>query len=119
MNVRSEPAETHYAAAISKSNFDHEYSRNSIVVTLSIALALYNCCEMVLLIVSTFKKWRGLYFWSLVLCNTGVFLYTLGMLLTYFEQGPLLFGKIILDIGVGDYISARSETWLTKSYSGF
>lgn len=90
----------HYAAAVAKNNFDHQYSRDSIIVTLSIALSLYNSLEMILIISSTFKKWKGLYFWSLSLCNLGVILYALGMLMTYFNYGALVLGKIILDIGV-------------------
>lgn len=92
-----------YAAAISKSSFDHQYSRNSVIVTLSIALSLYNSLELMLIISSTFKKWKGLYFWSLSICNTGVILYALGMLMTFFKYGPLVLGKIILDIGVSPH----------------
>lgn len=88
-----------YQAAIEKSNFDGKYTAASIVVTLSIALALYNCLEMVLLISMTFKRWRGLYFWCLVLCNAGVAAYTIGMALTYFQLCILWFAKVFLDIG--------------------
>lgn len=88
-----------YQAAIEKSSFDGKYTASSIVVTLSIALALYNCLEMVLLISMTFKRWRGLYFWCLVLCNAGVAAYTIGMTLTYFRLCILWFGKTFLDIG--------------------
>lgn len=88
-----------YQAAIEKSSFNGQYTASSIVVTLSIALALYNCLEMVLLISMTFKRWRGLYFWCLVLCNAGVAAYTIGMTLTYFHLCILWFGKTFLDIG--------------------
>lgn len=105
----------HYAAAIAKDNFDHQYSRDSVIVTLSIALSLYNSLEMILIISSTFKKWKGLYFWSLSLCNLGVILYALGMLMTYFNYGALVLGKIILDIGVsalfGAFLRAVPETF--------
>lgn len=88
-----------YRAAIEKSNFDGKYNAASVVVTLSIALALYNSLEMALLISMTFKRWKGLYFWTLVICNLGVALYTIGMTLTYFQLCILWFAKVILDIG--------------------
>ena len=69
-------APDHYGAAVTKRIFDGRYSTDSVIVTLSIALAYYNAIEMVLLMVSTFKKWKGLYFWSLAGCTTGVTLYT-------------------------------------------
>jgi hypothetical protein len=89
----------HYEAALEKNSFTGEYSADSVIVTLSVALALYNALEMVLLVVSTFKRWKGLYFWSLCVCNFGVFCYATGILLTYFDLGVLWFGKTILDIG--------------------
>ncbi|ETN36381.1 uncharacterized protein HMPREF1541_08658 [Cyphellophora europaea CBS 101466] len=89
----------HYEIATTKSSFDGEYSANSVIVTLAVALALYNSLEMVLLITSTFKQFRGLYFWSLVLCNFGVVFFALGMMLGYFELCVLWLSKVIIDIG--------------------
>ncbi len=88
-----------YALAVQKSSFNGQYTAASVIVTLSIALALYNSLEMILLIFSTFKRRRGLYFWSLSLCTFGVILYTIGMILDYFSLGVLWLGKTILDIG--------------------
>lgn len=88
-----------YAQATDKNSFDHEYSVDSVVVTLSVALALYNSLEMILLISSTFKKWKGLYFWSLTLCNYGVMGYTIGMMMGYWDLGPLWLRKVINDLG--------------------
>ena len=88
-----------YAAAVHKQLFDHQYSVDSVIVTLSTALALYNSLEMILLIASTFKRWSGLYFWSLSACNAGVILYAIGIMLGYFSLGALWIGKIILDLG--------------------
>ena len=71
----------YFEDAVQKQTFDGRYTATSVIVTLSIALAYYNSLEMVLLISATFKRWQGLYFWSLTLCNQGVFFYTLGMML--------------------------------------
>ncbi|EXJ62516.1 hypothetical protein A1O7_02954 [Cladophialophora yegresii CBS 114405] len=98
----------HYEAAVEKNSFTGEYSADSVIVTLSVALALYNALEMVLLVVSTFKRWKGLYFWSLCVCNFGVFCYATGILLTYFDLGVLWLGKTILDIGWVSMIACQS-----------
>lgn len=90
---------SHYEQATSKAAFTGQYDVNSVLVTLAIALALYNSLEMVLLISTTFKKWRGLYFWSLSLCTLGVILYAIGMMMGYFELCIMWLWKTILDIG--------------------
>jgi hypothetical protein len=88
-----------YAAAIEKQSFNGQYAADSVIVTLSLALALYNSLEMILLIFTTFKRWRGLYFWSLGICNLGVISYSIGMMMGYFHLGVLWLGKAVLDIG--------------------
>jgi hypothetical protein len=87
------------AEAIKKSVFEGLYTADSVIVTLCIALALYNTIEMALLITTTFKKFRGLYFWSLTICNISVAAYTIGMMLTYFQMSVTWFREIILDAG--------------------
>jgi hypothetical protein len=89
----------HYLTATEKSSFSGAYDINSVIVTLSVALAIYNALELYLLVLSTFRRWRGLYFTSLVVCNSGVLLYALGILLTYFRLTVLVLGKIVLDVG--------------------
>ena len=89
----------HYETAIDKNSFDGRYSADSVVVTLSVALALHNALELLLLIFSTFKRYRGLYFFSMVACTTGVLGYATGILLTYFRLGVEWLGKVILDAG--------------------
>lgn len=88
-----------FRAALEKKAFDGTYSAPSVIVTLSVALALWNAIELALLVATTFSKWKGLYFWSLILCNFGVILYALGMMLMYFELCILWFSKVVLDIG--------------------
>ena len=88
-----------YEIATTKNSFDGRYSADSVIVTMSIALAMYNSLEMVLLISTTFKRWKGLYFWSLSSCTFGVLCYAIGVLLTYFDLGVLWLGKVVDDIG--------------------
>ena len=98
----------HYSTATNKNLFRHEYSIDSVVVTLSIALSLYNSLELILLIGTTFKKWKSLYLWSMVLCNLGVILYALGMMMGYFALTVLWLNKTILDIGWVLMVSMQS-----------
>ena len=86
-------------AELQKGTFDGQYSAASVIVTLSIGVALYNSLEMLLLILTTFKRWKGLYFWSLSICNFGIVSYTLGLLLSYFRLCPYSAYEIFLDLG--------------------
>ena len=50
-----------------------------------IAVSWYNVFELVILILCTFQRWQGLYFWSLVAAGClGVFPYSLGFLFKFF-----------------------------------
>ncbi|PNS16281.1 hypothetical protein CAC42_6388 [Sphaceloma murrayae] len=42
------------------------------------AIAWYNCAELIFLICLRFKRWRGLYFWSLMVTSWAIVLYQLG-----------------------------------------
>ena len=53
------------------------------MVTITMALGLYNALELLLLIFTTFNKWRGLYFWSLTVSTLGVIAYCNGLLIEY------------------------------------
>lgn len=97
--IISREAHDHFATATEKNTFHGEYTADSVIVTVAIAIALYNCLELSLLITSTFKRWKGLYFWSLSISNVGVFLYALGMMLGYFVLCKRWVWKVILDIG--------------------
>jgi hypothetical protein len=88
--------------------FEGKYNAESVLVTLSLALALYNAIELVLLIASTFKKWKGLYFWSLNISNTGVISYSIGLLLEYFQLVVYSCGKVFDLIGWIAMITGQS-----------
>jgi hypothetical protein len=75
--------------------FEGKYNAESLTVTLSLTLALYNAVELILLILTTFKRRHGLYFWSLCVSNYGVVTYSIGLILEYFQLSPLWVGKIL------------------------
>jgi hypothetical protein len=52
-----------------------------IIIAFLIGLALYNSIELIVLILVTFNKYHGLYFWSLVIAGLGVMPYSLGFLI--------------------------------------
>lgn len=99
---------TNYTAVLKKEPFDGQYSKSSIIVTLALGLALYNCVELALLILTTFKRWRGLYFWSLSLCNFGVASYGLGMMTDYWDLTVLWATKILVTVGWMTMITCQS-----------
>ncbi|EXJ71672.1 uncharacterized protein A1O5_05480 [Cladophialophora psammophila CBS 110553] len=88
-----------YQNAVRKRPFDGRYTATSVIVTLSIGLALYNSLEMVLLILTIFKRRTGLYFWSLSICTYGVVSYTLGITLSYFSLCDFWLSGLLLDSG--------------------
>ncbi|KXJ84592.1 hypothetical protein Micbo1qcDRAFT_215008 [Microdochium bolleyi] len=53
------------------------------VLTVFISIALYNVLELTVWILSTFKRWSGLYFWSLCVATWGVAFSGVGNLLYY------------------------------------
>ncbi|PMD41954.1 hypothetical protein L207DRAFT_582374 [Hyaloscypha variabilis F] len=53
----------------------------SFTIACFIAVALYNVAELFFIIFATFKKRRGLYFWSFLVSTCGIGLYSIGFLL--------------------------------------
>ena len=77
-----------------RESFHGTYDPTSITITVSTALSLYNCIELLLLIFITFHRWRGLYFWSLTISTIGTISYSLGLIIEYFGLAILWVGKI-------------------------
>ncbi|KAF2178617.1 hypothetical protein K469DRAFT_731629 [Zopfia rhizophila CBS 207.26] len=56
-----------------------------IIIAFFIGLALYNALELIILIFVTFNKYKGLYFWSLIIAGVGLIPYSLGFLIKFFQ----------------------------------
>jgi len=56
-----------------------------IIIGCLLGLALYNSIELIVMILVTFNKYNGLYFWSLIVSTVGVVVYALGFLIKYFH----------------------------------
>jgi hypothetical protein len=74
-----------------------------------IAIALYNVGELFFIIFATFKKRRGLYFWSFLVSTCGIGLYSIGFLL---KDMPLssqsIFYVTLIVIGWSSMVTGQS-----------
>lgn len=65
------------------------YNGNSLaiktVIAVFAALSIYNAIELIALVFITFTRYKGVYFWSLLIASWGIIPYTLGFLLKFFE----------------------------------
>ena len=65
------------------------YTGNSlalrIVIGSCITVAWYNALELNILVFATFKRYGGLYFWSLLIASWGVIFYGIGFLFKFFQ----------------------------------
>jgi hypothetical protein len=80
----------------------------AVIVILCSTLSLYNALELLLLILVTFKKRCGLYFWSLLVSSLGVILYSGGYIFDYFHLTYTLVGDIINNIGWWTMVTGQS-----------
>jgi hypothetical protein len=73
-----------------------------VLIAFFLGLAMYNVVELQVLIFGTFTKFRGLYFWSLVISGWGIIPYAIGFLFKYFTiltGGARWFSVFLLSIG--------------------
>ncbi|KAJ5095040.1 hypothetical protein N7532_007331 [Penicillium argentinense] len=74
-----------------------------------IGLSCYNVAELVVLVPSTFRRWRGLYFWSLLTCGCiGVVPYSIGFLMKFFTQTDSILSVTVLTIGWWTMVTGQS-----------
>jgi hypothetical protein len=94
------------------------YTGNSFVVRAAIisftVVACYNAVELVLLIFTTFKQYRGLYFWSLLVASCGVIPHSLGFLFKYFQIISNDFISVAIII-VGWYCMVTGQSFVLYS----
>ncbi|KAF7595282.1 hypothetical protein BBP40_006782 [Aspergillus hancockii] len=74
-----------------------------------ISISIYNVIELVILVLSTFRCWRGLYFWSLILSGClGVVPYSLGFMLKFFTRASSFLSVTMLTIGWWTMVTGQS-----------
>lgn len=58
---------------------------DEVIFSTFIGLAWYNAVELIVLCFTRFKRWRGAYFWSLLVASAGIIPYGLGLFLKFFN----------------------------------
>lgn len=71
-----------------------------VAVGVFLSIALYNATELMFLILLRFRRYHGLYFWSITICTFfGVIPLAIGSLLHFFLVGPLVLALVLTTIG--------------------
>ncbi|KEF51013.1 uncharacterized protein A1O9_12939 [Exophiala aquamarina CBS 119918] len=73
-----------------------------VIIAFFLGLSMYNVVELLVLIFGTFNRFRGLYFWSLVISSLGIIPYSLGFIFKYFsilQGGAKWLSIFLLSIG--------------------
>ena len=78
-----------------------------VVITCS-TLSVYNALELILIVFSTFKKWTGLYFWSLLVASFGILPYNIGFLIFYFKLAHNWIGFAFSSYGWPTMVTGQS-----------
>ncbi|KAJ5390983.1 uncharacterized protein N7496_002051 [Penicillium cataractarum] len=80
-----------------------------IIIGVLVSIVLFNAVELTVLILMTFHRYRGLYFWSLMLSATiGLIASGIGNLLHFFAIGPLSLALALSNIGFYFLVPAQS-----------
>ncbi|KAL2858803.1 hypothetical protein BJX68DRAFT_262340 [Aspergillus pseudodeflectus] len=73
-----------------------------------LAIAAYNTLELLICIFHFFKRRRGLYFWSILICTLSVALFALAAFLQYFHLAPFAFTGVVIAITFPSLLVAQS-----------
>lgn len=85
------------------------YTVLSLVVILFLSFALYNSVELIIMVLLSFKRFRGLYFWGLLLSVVfGVIPYSVGFLLKFFTDTNRWVSVTILTVGWWVMVTGQS-----------
>ncbi|KAL5337186.1 hypothetical protein BJX70DRAFT_249822 [Aspergillus crustosus] len=86
-----------------------------IVVVTFTSLALYNAVELVILIMFTFQRYWGLYFWTMLLSGVlGVIPHAIGYLMEFFALGPQWLGIAISTVGFYFMVPGQSAVLYSR-----
>lgn len=80
-----------------------------IAIATFVGVAWYNVGELMVLVFLTFKKYRGMYFWSMLSSAWGIIPYSLGFLLKFFNATDALWLPItLLTVGWWAMVTGQS-----------
>ncbi|KAJ5092307.1 hypothetical protein NUU61_007177 [Penicillium alfredii] len=78
------------------------------VVTATLAIALYNTIELTFLLFLTFKRHKGLYFWSFLVATWGISIYAIGFILKDFVLANSYLSVTLIIIGWCAMVTGQS-----------
>lgn len=82
-----------------------------------IGLACYNVAELVVMVPATFRRWRGLYFWSLLVSGcVGVVPYSIGFLMKFFTCANSVLSVTVLTVGWWTMVTGQSLVLYSRLY---
>ena len=84
------------------------FNAEAYIVTVTNAITIYNGIELLLLILVTFRRYTGLYFWALFFSSWGVLVYSLGYVINYYELTSAATGLAINNVGWWLMVSGQS-----------
>ena len=79
--------------------FDGEYTAHSVTVTICSTLGVYNAFELLLLNFTSFCRFRGLYFWLVLIASAGILPYALGFMIDYFRLSMHVASGVLSTVG--------------------
>ncbi|EXJ75488.1 uncharacterized protein A1O5_02184 [Cladophialophora psammophila CBS 110553] len=97
-------------------DFQDEWTAEAIIVVTCMTISLYNCVELLLTILTTFREWHGLYFVSLIVASVGIIPYCLGFILEYFEV--LVFWAALMFSTIGWVMMITGQSFVLYSRLG-
>lgn len=85
-----------------------------IIISVLLGLSLYNAVELIILVLVTFQRYRGLYFWSLLIAGFGVLPYALGLVIKFFQlldpnSDPGYVAVVLLTVGWWTMVSGKHD----------
>ncbi|KAH6715765.1 hypothetical protein BKA61DRAFT_333304 [Leptodontidium sp. MPI-SDFR-AT-0119] len=96
------------ASDISDRPWSGEWTATALVVILCTGISISNAIELLLLVVITFKRRTGLYFWSLLVTSCSILPYSVGFFIAYIRISHHLLGDILNNIGWAILITGQS-----------
>ncbi|KAL4893306.1 hypothetical protein BDV59DRAFT_193160 [Aspergillus ambiguus] len=86
-----------------------------VIFTTFLGIALYNALELIVLIFITFKRYRGLYFWSLLLSAVlGIIPQSISFVLKYYNLAPLWFSISLSTLGWYFMVTGQALVLLSR-----
>ncbi|QRD91183.1 cytochrome P450 [Aspergillus flavus] len=94
------------------------YTGNSdglrITITIFVVIAWYNSIELMVLIFSIFKQYKGIYFWSLLISTAGILPYSIGFFMKFFDLTSAIWVSLTL-VTVGWWTMVTGQSFVLYS----